>query len=73
MSNPTRTPGRKLKRWIDDQGLTQREMAVRLGISEQHMSGILCGRDLPSRDLAFRIEDETEGAVKARDFVSKVA
>lgn len=48
-------------------------MAVRLGISDQHMSGILCGRDLPSRDLAFRIEDETEGAVKARDFASKVA
>ncbi len=31
MSNPSRTPGRKLKRWIDDQGLTQREMAVARG------------------------------------------
>ena len=35
--------GTAVKRWLLDQGMTQRELAVRLGTSEQYLSKILYG------------------------------
>jgi len=36
-------------------GLSQRELAITLGISENRLSRIVCGVDLPSPDLARKI------------------
>lgn len=48
-----------LKAWIANQGITQRVLAERLGITDQHMSGVVNGKETPSLQLAARIERET--------------
>lgn len=49
---------------------TQAKIARRLNISRSYLSEIESGAKLPSLDLAFRIERETEGAVPARSWAS---
>ena len=45
--------------------ITQVDFAKRLGISRGHLSQILHGSKHPSRKLAKKIEEETEGKVTA--------
>jgi transcriptional regulator with XRE-family HTH domain len=45
--------------------ITQIEFAKRLGISRGHLGQILHGTKHPSRKLAKKIEEETEGKVTA--------
>lgn len=45
--------------------ITQVEFAKKLGISRGHLSQILHGTKHPSRKLAKKIEEETEGKVTA--------
>ena len=54
-----------LKEWLKKHGRKQTWMAEQLGISVVHMSRVATGAVLPSRDLIYRIEDATEGAVTA--------
>lgn len=54
-----------LKGWLKEHGRKQTWMAEQLGISVVHMSRVATGAALPSRDLIYRIEDLTEGAVNA--------
>lgn len=60
------TVGQRLKQVLVERGITQREMAATLGITETHMSTIILGKETPGLALAVRIEDET--GIPARDF-----
>lgn len=63
------TAGQRLKQWLLDNGLTQRDMASRLGITDAFMSAIILGKDSPGLSLAVRIENLT--GIPARDFAEK--
>lgn len=60
------TPGQALKQVLVDRGITQREAAAALGITDAYLSSIILGKETPGLTLAVRIED-TYG-VAARDF-----
>ncbi len=61
--------GQRLKQWLKDREMTQRELAGRLGITDAHMSSIVRGDDTPGLALAVRIEDLT--GIPARDFAQQ--
>lgn len=44
-------------------------LAERLGITRQHLSQVLHGHTRPSGRLAFAIEAETRGKIKAKDLI----
>jgi transcriptional regulator with XRE-family HTH domain len=52
--NPLRE---ELPRILSEQGVSIRELARRVGISDAHLSRVLAGRKTTSADLARRIED----------------
>lgn len=49
-----------LKKFLQDKGMTQAELAVRLGIHKQHIYHILTGKRWPSYKLALRINRITQ-------------
>lgn len=49
-------------------GITQSELAVRLGVRQATISKLENGEIEPGLDLAFKIEDATDGTVKARSW-----
>jgi transcriptional regulator with XRE-family HTH domain len=53
------TAGERLLAWIERAGLTQREFAADLGISEGQVSSLIAGRRTPSLSLAVVIEKRT--------------
>lgn len=53
-----------LKAYLAETGVTSREFAYKLDISERYLSGIITGAHLPSRRLARDIEAATNGKVK---------
>ncbi len=61
--------GMELKTYIEKRGLTVPKLANKLNITKQHLYDILRGKAFPSRKLAAKIEDETEGAVKRTDLL----
>lgn len=65
-----RRPGREqVREVLGKRGMTQKDLAAKLGIHETHLSAILAGRDFPSLSLAARIEDLT--GIPARDFAQQ--
>jgi transcriptional regulator with XRE-family HTH domain len=56
----------QLQAWLLSSGTRQSALAARLEITRGYMSELVAGRKLPSLQLAFRLEDETAGAVPAR-------
>jgi len=48
-----------LAQWFERSGYTQREIAARLEITEQHMSHLVSGSRTPSLALALRISELT--------------
>ena len=58
--------GQRLKQVLIDRGLTQREAASALGITDAHMSSIILGKEAPGLTLAVKIEDKY--GIPARDF-----
>lgn len=52
-----------LKTWLTKKGMTQRDFAAEVGVTESAVSHYLRGRIGPSRVLALRIEEFTKGAV----------
>ena len=48
-------PGESLKDYIDEMGLSQKELALRLGVSQKHISQIISGKARISSDLALRL------------------
>ncbi len=62
------TAKERVRRYLRKNGLTQRALALRLGISEAHLSMILSGHDSPSLDVACAIEAVT--GIPPRAFIS---
>jgi transcriptional regulator with XRE-family HTH domain len=58
-----------LSAWISQQqGLTQREFAERVGVTQGRIAQLLSG-DIPSMALAVRIRTETQGEVALDDWI----
>jgi len=49
--------------------ITITQMAERLGITRPYLASILAGKLRPGGPLAFRIEAETKGKIKAKDLI----
>lgn len=58
-----------LKEYLDLIGKKQKDFAVELGVSGAHVSDLVKGKKKPSPDLATKIEDLTNGEVKASDLL----
>ena len=54
-----RDPRVALRQYLADEGLTQEELGLRIGLSISGLNDILTGRSGPGRKVMFRIEDET--------------
>ena len=75
MGRKVRKPGRPrvaenaLSRWIDAKGWTREKTAERLGIKVAMLNALCRGTRRPSLELAFEIQDLTDGAVSARSWL----
>lgn len=49
-------PGEYLEEWIEDQGLSQQQVAERLGVSRKHVNEIVNGHAAVTQDMALRLE-----------------
>lgn len=49
-------PGEYLEEWIEDQGLSQQQVAERLGVSRKHVNEIVNGHAPITHDTALRLE-----------------
>lgn len=49
-------PGATIKEQLDMRGLTQKEFACRIGLSEKHVSNIINGKAELTQDVALRLE-----------------
>jgi len=58
-----------LREYLFRKRITQIDFARRLGISRGHLGQILHGSKHPSRKLAKKIEEETEGKVTAIELI----
>jgi hypothetical protein len=56
---------RVLKKWLEDEGLSYREFGESVGVCKQSIHQIATGKRNPGRDLGFRIDRATDGAVPA--------
>lgn len=54
-----------LRTWLKSKGMTQRDFAAEVGLSESAVSHFIKGRIGPSRLVALEIERITGGAVSA--------
>jgi transcriptional regulator with XRE-family HTH domain len=59
----------KLKAYIAAQGMSARSFAQAAGLSAPGLHGLMTGRNKPSLEVAFAIEDATGGAVPARSWL----
>ena len=57
--------GGELKAWLNLHGETQRDFAKRVRVTPGMMSHLILGRSSPGGDLALRIEEATDGAIKS--------
>jgi len=61
----------KLKQYLKDNNINQKDFAAEVGISEKHLSRILNGHSGVSVGLAFAIQNKTRSYIKAEDFHKK--
>jgi len=61
----------KLKTWLLNNRIYQREFAYSLGIHWQHLNGVVNGSRHPSVKLAFKIEKLTNGEVSALELLKR--
>lgn len=61
----------KLKTWLHENSISQRQFAVDLGVHWQHLNGIVNGSRRASVKLAFKIEEKTNGAVTVLDLLQR--
>jgi len=59
----------KLKEYLKTHKLSQRKLATMLGVSQEHISQILCGKKNPSIQLIKRIETVTNGKVSVSELL----
>ncbi|WP_370687535.1 helix-turn-helix domain-containing protein [Epibacterium sp. MM17-32] len=58
-----------LSEYLTEAGVTQSEFAARVGVTQGVISRLSSGHSLPGLALAVRIENATNGAVKAQNWV----
>lgn len=58
----------KLKSYIKEQGVTQRNFAKLLGITPNAISKYLANQRFPNRDIILKIEKATNGYVRPSDW-----
>ena len=58
----------RLKQYLVDADMTQERFAGLVGVKQSVVSRLASGAAHPSPELALRIEDATEGAVKLHDW-----
>jgi len=61
----------KLKTWLHENSISQRQFAVDLGVHWQHLNGVVNGSRHPSVKLAFKIEKLTNGEVSALELLKR--
>ena len=49
-------PGATIKEQLDDRGMSQKEFASRMGMSEKHISHLINGNVQLTPDVAYRLE-----------------
>lgn len=54
-----------LKQFFDETKIKKKDFANAIGISSYYLSNIISQRKIPSRSLALKIEEFTEGLVPA--------
>jgi len=59
--------GKKLKRWRQELGLSQLQLAVDTGVSPRHLSFIETGRSLPSREMVLRLATQLRLSLRAQN------
>lgn len=52
---------------MENSNIKQKELAKKLGINHIHLNAVIRGRVKPSIDLAFKIEEASNGKFKAID------
>lgn len=57
-----------MKVWLKDNKIQKGQFALALGISKPSMSRLIRGHQVPSIELALRIEQQTGGKVRVRDW-----
>lgn len=61
----------KLKRYFEKTGMTKQRFGEKVGINESSVYNLLAQKHLPNLVLAFKIEEVTNGKVKAKDFYNE--
>ncbi len=61
----------KFSNWRTDNGLTQREAAIALGVHEITVARWECGDRFPNPQMQGRILDLSEGAVTPNDWMAQ--
>lgn len=69
MKNETQS-SKYLSDWLRERKIPKGEFARKMGISKPSMSRIIQGRQLPTIDLATKIELETRGFVSVKGWVT---
>lgn len=59
----------KLSAYIEQSGITRRDFAAKIGVSNGRITQLCEDGGWPSREVAERIASVTEGAVTADDFL----
>jgi transcriptional regulator with XRE-family HTH domain len=60
---------RRVRVFLAQHDMTQRDLADRLQIAQSHLSSILAGRETPSLPVGVMLE--TLSGIPARDFIAK--
>ena len=58
----------KLEKWLKNNGVTQQELAKRVGYPQSCLSRAMRGKIMPGRDVIKRIKQETNGEVDFADW-----
>ena len=61
----------KLKQYLKENGILQKFLVEKIGISANHVNALVHERTKPSIDVAFAIEKITKGQVTLYDWVDK--
>lgn len=60
----------KLKEYLERKKLTERQLALSIGISQQHLNRLINRASNPSLPLAKKIQDVTKGKVTIEELLN---
>ena len=62
-----------IRDYLVDNGITQQDCADTIGVSRAHLSLVITGQRKAGRRIAAKIEQFTDGAIKADDILNGVS